>query len=97
MRWNTNTTMMRERSRRASPQPDYSELSVDASSDLETKKSNAPSARLSWLRIIREYTQQHQQQIIVVGSDAWLKKYYLKRLGTPLRGQTRVSQRSVDA
>ena len=48
MRWTTNTTTMRERSRRASPQPD-SYLSVEAGSDLETnnKKSSAPSARLS--------------------------------------------------
>ena len=62
MRWTMNTTTMRERSRRASPQPDYSLLSVDAGSDLETKKSSVPSAPLSWLRIIREYTQQQQQQ-----------------------------------
>ena len=48
---------MPERSRRASPQPDYSWLSVDAASDLENKESSAPSARLSWLRIMREYAQ----------------------------------------
>ena len=30
--------------------------------DLENKKSSAPSARLSWLRIIREYTQQQQHR-----------------------------------
>ena len=47
---------MREGSRRVSPQPDYDELSVDAGSDLENKESSAPSACLSWLRIIREYT-----------------------------------------
>ena len=35
---------------------------VDAGSGLETKKGSAPSARLSWLRIIRECTQQQQQQ-----------------------------------
>ena len=60
---------MRERSRRASLQP---ELSVDAASDLETKTSGAPSARLSWIRITREYTQ--QQQVIVLGSNARFKK-----------------------
>ena len=51
---------MRGRSRRAPPEPDYSYkyLSVDAGSDLEIQKSSAPSARLSWLFIIREYTQQ---------------------------------------
>ena len=31
----------------------YSELSVDAGSDLENKVTSAPSARLSWLRIMR--------------------------------------------
>ena len=46
-----------ERSRRAPPQPDYGYLSVDAGSDLENQNSSAPSARLSWLRIIREDTQ----------------------------------------
>ena len=79
MRWITNAITMRGRSRRASPLPDYSSLSVDAGSDLGTKKSSAPSARLSLLRIIREYTQQQQQQVIVLVSDAWLKKYHVKR------------------
>ena len=51
MRWTTNTTKIRERSRRASPQPDYSYLSVDAGSHLDTKMISAPSARLSQLRI----------------------------------------------
>ena len=37
----------------ASCRPYYSYLSVDSGSN---KKSNAPSARLTWLRIIREYT-----------------------------------------
>ena len=29
---------------------------MDAGADLDTKKSNAPSGRLSWLRLTREYT-----------------------------------------
>ena len=57
MRWTTNTTTMRELSRRVSPQPDYNQLSADAGSDLENKESNAPRTRLSWLRIMREYAQ----------------------------------------
>ena len=75
---------------------DRLQLPSDAGSDLETKKSSAPSAGLSWLRIIREYTQQQQQQsVIVLGSDAWLEKNHVKRLGTSLRCQTRVSQRRL--
>ena len=49
---------MRERCRRASPRAE------------ETKKSSAPSARISWLRIIQEYA----AGSIVLGSDAWLIK-----------------------
>ena len=46
---------MRERSRRASPQPDYYRwLSVDAGADLAAKKNSAPSERLSRLRLIRD-------------------------------------------
>ena len=30
-----------------------------------------------------------------MGLDAWLKKCYVKRLGTSLHGQTRVSQRRL--
>ena len=77
MRWTTNTTTMRERSRRALPQRDYSYLSVDAGSDLENKESSAPSARLSWLlvRMISCESSVHtEQQLIVLGSDALLKK-----------------------
>ena len=55
---------------------------------LRGQGDSAPSARLSWLRVMREYTQ--EQQLIVLGSDALLKKYHVKRLGTSLRGQTRV-------
>ena len=33
--------------------------------------------------------------LIVLGSDAWLKKYHVKRLGTSLRGQTKGSQRRL--
>ena len=47
MRWTTNTTSIRERNRRAFPQPGPSQLAVDAGLDLETKKSNASSPRLS--------------------------------------------------
>ena len=55
-----NTTTMPERSRRASPQPDYSYLSVDADSDLaKTKKSSLPSARLAWLKC---HTRVHTEQ-----------------------------------
>ena len=32
---------------------------------------------------------------IVLGSDDWLKKYHVKRLGTSLRGQSRISQRRL--
>ena len=32
---------------------------------------------------------------IVLGSNARLNKHHVKRLGTPLRGQTRVSQRRL--
>ena len=46
------------------------QLSVDAGSDLETKKSSVPSARLSCLGIMREYTEQQQQPDIVLGSNA---------------------------
>ena len=56
MRWTTNTTTMREHSHRASPQSDYSQMSADAGSDIRTKRSSAPSARLWELRILREYT-----------------------------------------
>ena len=72
----------------ASPQPDYSSLSVDAGSGLENKESSAPSARLSWLRIImREYTQSSSSR---AGLGCFVeKKYHVKRLGTSLRGQTR--------
>ena len=59
MRWTTNTTTMRERSRRASPQPDYSQLSVDAGSDLENKESNALSA--SFVAAYHERVQTEQQ------------------------------------
>ena len=40
--------------RRQSPGLSAVRSSVDAGSDLEAKKSSAPSARLSWLHIIRE-------------------------------------------
>ena len=55
-------------------------LSVDAGSDLETKTSSTPSARLLWLRIIREYTMaaaassRTYEIIVVVGWDAWLRR-----------------------
>ena len=35
MQWTTNTTAMRERSRRTSPQPDYSQLLVDSAARLQ--------------------------------------------------------------
>ena len=38
MSWTTNTTTMLERSRGASPQPQHSELSIDAGLDLENKQ-----------------------------------------------------------
>ena len=34
-----------------------------------------------------------KQSIIVLGSDAWLKNYHVKRLSRSLRGQTTLSQR----
>ena len=42
--------------------PDYSYLLVGAGADLATKNRSAPCDPLSWLRLIREYTQQQQQQ-----------------------------------
>ena len=89
MRWTTNTTTMREHSRRASPQPDYNELSVDAGSDVENKENSAPSERtFSWLRIVREYTHSSSSR---AGLGCFVEqKYHVKRLGTSLRGQTRV-------
>ena len=79
---------MRERSRRASLQPDYSWLSVDAGSDLENKESSAPSARLSWLRIMQST---HRAAAHHAGLGCFdEKKYHLKRRGTSLRCQTRV-------
>ena len=75
---------------------------MDAGSNLETKKSSAPNARLLWLRIIREYTTAAAAAVAAVvghrrGGLGCLveKKYHVKRLGTALRGQTRVSQRKV--
>ena len=49
---------------------DRLQLLGDAGSDQETKKISAPSARLSWLRIIREQA----ASSIVLDSDAWLRK-----------------------
>ena len=67
---------MRERSRRASPQPDYSYLYllVDVGSDLliDNKESSAPGARLSWLYVSCDST--HRAAALVLGSDALLKK-----------------------
>ena len=65
---------MRERSRRASSQPDYcSQLSVDPGVDLliAALKRSAPSERLSWLRLIfhTRDTQQHQQHQHVGNHD----------------------------
>ena len=60
-------TTMSERSRRASPQPDYSQLSVDAGSDLEIEEGSAPSTHLSWLRIMREYTQSISSRARMLG------------------------------
>ena len=62
---------------------DRLQLSGDAGSDLETKKSSAPRARLSWLRVIREYAASSSHRA-GLGCQ-------VKRLGTSLRGQT-VSQ-----
>ena len=75
MRWITNTTTMRERNRGVSPEP---HLSVDAGSNLGNKKSSAPSARVSNLHIIQEYT---TASAAVVGrrgggSRAWLEKIH---------------------
>ena len=78
---------MFERSRRASPRTDYSRLSGDARSDLETKKSSAPSAHFSLVRIIREYAASSSHR---AGLGC-----HVKRLGTSLRGQT-VSQRRLE-
>ena len=59
MRWTTNTTTMRKRSRRASP-PDCSYEAAGRRGLGPRDQEHAPSARLSWLRIKREYTQQQQ-------------------------------------
>ena len=48
---------------------------MDAGADLATKKSSAPSERLSWLRLIREYTHSSSTMYVtMVGSDSWLNK-----------------------
>ena len=52
-----NTTTMRERSRRASQQPEFSSLSVVECSDLKNKETSALSVRHSCLCIMREHTQ----------------------------------------
>ena len=55
---------------------------------VENKESSAPSARLSWLRIMREYTQSSSSR---AGLGCFVeKKKHVKRLDTSLRGQTRV-------
>ena len=60
-----------------------------AVSDQETKKSSAPSARLTWLRIIlNNYYTAVAGEVIVPGSDVWLKKKHVKRLG-PFLGVSR--------
>ena len=61
MRLSMNTPTARERSRRATQQPDCSQVSVDTGSDLEKKESSAPTARLSGLRFMRENTQIQRQ------------------------------------
>ena len=81
MRWTTNTTKIREHSRRASPQPDYSYLSVEAGSHLDTKMINASNARLSQLRIItREECTQYSQR--------WLEFSMSKNLTTESHDQS---------
>ena len=97
MRWRQNTTAMRERSRRLSPQPG-SQLSVEAGSDLETKKSRHPA------RVFRDYVSYDSTHTAAaaasaaaaaachsVGLGCLVEKYHVKRLGTALPGQTRVS------
>ena len=71
----TRTTTMRDRSRRASPQPgDYSYLSVDAGADLETKKRAAQRASFVATSHTRVYTQQQQQYVGHRGGLGCLKK-----------------------
>ena len=66
--------------------------SVEAGSDLETKRNSAPSSPFvtyvsyDSTHIHSSSKQQQQQQVIVLGSDAWLKKCHVKRLGTSLPG-----------
>ena len=75
MRWKANTTNQDARTQSPRLSEDRLQLSGDAGSDLETNKSSAPSAGLSWRRLVREYTHSSKQQsVIVLGSIAWLKQ-----------------------
>ena len=59
MRWTTNTTTMRERSHRASPQPDYVQLAVDRRGlgprDQEERRTQRESFVATYILYIREY------------------------------------------
>ena len=59
---------MRERSRRASPQPEYSWLSVDAGSDLDANKSSAPTAR-----VFRSYVSYESTHSSISRSSCWAR------------------------
>ena len=97
MRWTTNTTTMRERSRRASAQPAVGRRGLRPRDQEEQRTQRASFAATNHTGVhTQQQQQQQQQQVIVLGSDAWLQKKHVKRRGTSLRGQqTRVSQRRL--
>ena len=61
-------------------------LSGSAGWDVETKKSSALSA--SFVATYHTRVRSKQQSVIVLGSDALVKKNGVKRLGTSLHDQT---------
>ena len=97
MRRTTNTTTMRERSHRASSQPDYSYSGRRwlGPRDREEQRTQRASFVATWYV---SYESTHNAA--AAGHRAGLgclveKKYH--RLGTSRRGQTGVSQRGLDA
>ena len=77
---------MRERSRCASPQPDYSYVAVGRRWLGPREQGEQRTQRV--FGIMREYTQSSSSR---AGLGCFVeKKYHVKRLGMSLRGQTRV-------
>ena len=70
MRWTTNTTTMCERSRRLTAARLQLAVGGRALGPRQQGEQRTQRASFSWLRIIREYTEQQ----LVLGSDALLKK-----------------------